>query len=67
MRGATRQGRHVRYVHWVGAVLDGLLAVLAPAVAVLDLALGRERHTVNNQYNVITRAVPVKFEALYKF
>jgi len=33
---------------WVCAVLDGLLAVLAPAVAVLevvDLALGHERHT----------------------
>lgn len=35
-------------VPWEGAVLDGLLAILAPAVAiveVVDLALGRERHT----------------------
>ena len=39
---------HVRYIPWVCAILDGLLAVLAPAVAVLemvDLALGHERHT----------------------
>jgi hypothetical protein len=54
MRGATRHDRHVRYVPWVGAVLDGLLAVLAPAVAVLDVALGSVRHTVNNHYNGIT-------------
>ena len=36
---------HVRYIPWVCAILDGLLAVLAPPVAVLevvDLALGHE-------------------------
>jgi hypothetical protein len=39
--------RSIDVVPWKRAVLDGLLAVLAPAVAVVEvvhLALGRERH-----------------------
>ena len=41
---ATYERMH-KFVPWVCAVLDGLLAILAPAVAVLeviDLALGEE-------------------------